>query len=143
MLQTYVKHDLDSTLADLVCDLADLALSTICSAEAGLNESLAVGLKQLPCAEIRDGRDLYKLRESISDLAGGEGTKEGEVKEGHGWGVVSSKSVLQLAVVDGNLDADSGIDETDDCGGNSDEVGVSSVACTCKLLRISSEVLSE
>lgn len=45
-------------------------------------------------------------------------------------GVVGTKTILGLAVVDGYFDGDGGVDETDDCGGNSDEVCVASVGCT-------------
>ena len=41
--------------------------------------------------------------------------------------VVGSQAVLVVAVVDGDLDADRGIDQTDDGGGDADEVCVPSV----------------
>lgn len=47
--------------------------------------------------------------------------------------MVCTESVLHLAVVDCDLDGDGSIDETDDCGGNADEVGVSSIRCASKL----------
>jgi hypothetical protein len=44
--------------------------------------------------------------------------------------MISTQPVLVIAVVNGNLDTDTGIDEANDCGGNTDEVGVSSVCST-------------
>lgn len=48
----------------------------------------------------------------------------------HG-GVVGTQAVLIVAVVDSDLDTDTGVDQANDCGGNSDEVGVTSVRSTC------------
>ena len=47
-------------------------------------------------------------------------------------GVVRSKTVLVVAVIDGNFDADTGIDQTNDRSRNTDEVGISSVGSTSK-----------
>ena len=48
------------------------------------------------------------------------------------WGVVCSKTILVVAIVDSYLDRNRSIDETDDSGGNPDEVCVSFVCRTCK-----------
>ena len=48
------------------------------------------------------------------------------------WCVVGTKPVLVVAVVDGNLDADTGVDEANDCGGDTDVVGRPSVGRTSK-----------
>lgn len=53
------------------------------------------------------------------------------------WCVVGTESVFVVAVVDGNLDADTGINEANDSSGNTDVVGRPSVGRTSKS-RISS-----
>lgn len=47
-------------------------------------------------------------------------------------GVVGTQSVLVVAIVDGNLDTDTGVDQANDCRRDTDEVGVSPVSGTCK-----------
>jgi len=47
----------------------------------------------------------------------------------HG-GVVGSETVLVVAVVDGDLDRDGGVNQTDDGGRDTDEVGVAAVGGT-------------
>lgn len=44
--------------------------------------------------------------------------------------MVSTQSVLELLVVESNLDGNGGVDQTDQSGRNSDEVGCSSVRST-------------
>ena len=51
----------------------------------------------------------------------------------HG-GVVCTETVLVVAIVDGNLDGDTSVDEANDGGGNSDEVGVSAVRSASKAI---------
>ena len=46
--------------------------------------------------------------------------------------VVSTQSVLIVAVVDGNLNTNTGIDEANDSGGNTDVVGAPAVRGTGK-----------
>jgi hypothetical protein len=48
------------------------------------------------------------------------------------WGVICSETVLVVTIINGDLDGDTGVDETDDCGWDSDEVGVASVGSACK-----------
>mgnify|MGYP004502194113 CR=1 FL=1 len=46
--------------------------------------------------------------------------------------MVSAQSVLVVAVVNGNLDTDTGVDETNDSCRNTDIVGVPAVGGTCE-----------
>jgi hypothetical protein len=46
--------------------------------------------------------------------------------------MIGSKSVLVVAVVDGDLDTDTGIDEANDCGRDTDVVGGPSVGRASK-----------
>lgn len=43
------------------------------------------------------------------------------------WGVISTQSILVVAIVDGNFDGDRCIDKSNDGGGNSNEVCISLV----------------
>ena len=108
----------------------------------GLDESLTVLLEELPGADVGDGRDLDELCEPIADLTDWEGLEEGEVEEGHDGGMVGTETVLELAVVDANLNGDSSIDEADDGGRDSDEVGVSPVRGACETADIGDETTS-
>lgn len=46
--------------------------------------------------------------------------------------MISTQTVLIVAIVDGNFDGDGGVNQTNDCGGDSDKVGVPAVSCACK-----------
>lgn len=48
------------------------------------------------------------------------------------WSVIGSETVLVIAVVDGDLDGDTGVDEADDGGWDPDEVGVASIGSACE-----------
>lgn len=76
------------------------------------------------------GRDLDELCEAVADLSHRQSAEECEVKECMDWGMVSAKTVLVVAVVDSHFDADTSVNQTNDCSGHSDEVGVASVGST-------------
>ena len=46
--------------------------------------------------------------------------------------MICSESVLVIAIVDSDLDRNTGIDQTNHRGWNADVVGVSSICRTCK-----------
>lgn len=77
-------------------------------------------------------RNLDELGEAVSDLTNRQRLQEGEVKEGVDRRVVRAQTVLVIAVVDGHLDRDGCVDQTDDSRGDADEVGVSPVGGTCE-----------
>jgi hypothetical protein len=77
-------------------------------------------------------RDLDQLSKAVSDLCLWESLEEREVEEGVHGCVVSSQTVLVVAIVDGNLDADRGIDQTDDGSGDTNVVGSPAVGCASK-----------
>lgn len=77
-------------------------------------------------------RDLNQLCESVPDLGLRERPQESEIEECVHGSMVSSKSVLVIAIVDGNLDADACVDQANDSSGNADVVGVPSVGGTCE-----------
>lgn len=119
-------------MADLLCSIKDFLLCSIGTTKSCLNESFTVLLEEFPDSNVRNRRDLDELSKSISNLSFWQCAEECEVKEGDDGSMIGSKTVLQLAVVDGNLDGDSSINETNDCGRDADEVGVSAVRGACK-----------
>jgi hypothetical protein len=85
---------------------------------------------------MRTSRDLDQLRETVTDLSRGQSSQEREVEEGVDWCVVGAQTVLVVAVVDGDLDGDGCIDQTDDRGGDTDVVRVAAVGSTCESARM-------
>jgi hypothetical protein len=75
---------------------------------------------------------LDQLCESVSYLPLGQSSKECEVEECVHGRMVRSETVLIVAVVNGDLDANTGINQTDDCRRNSDEVSIPPVCSTGK-----------
>lgn len=124
-----LEHGLDTSVADLGTGCNDV-LAALLVSETGLDELLSVLDKQVPDSLVADRGDFDELGETVSDLSNGESLEEGEVEEGVERSVVGTESVLQLSVVESDLDRDGSIDETDQSGGDSDEVGSSSVRRT-------------
>lgn len=50
-------------------------------------------------------------------------------------GMVGAQSVLVVAIIDGDLDADTSINETNDCGWDTNEIGVPTVGGTCEAVK--------
>lgn len=122
-----LQHLVDSRPVDLVCSVPNLLRSTVGTAEASADELLAVLVEKVVGGLVCTRGDLDELGKTVSDLCLGQGTKEAEVKEGVHGSVVGTKTVLVITVVDGDLDRDGSIDQTDDSGGDTDVVGVSAV----------------
>jgi len=122
-----LQHLVDTVAADLVRGVANLLGGVVGATEAGGDQLLGVLVQEVEGLQVCTGGDLDKLCESVSDLCLGKRAEEGEVKEGLDGCVVSTETVLVVAVVNGNLDGDGGINETNDGGGDTDVVGVSAV----------------
>jgi hypothetical protein len=99
-----LEHLVDTSTANLVSNLLDLRRSIVRSTEAGVNELLAVLLEKIVSVLVGTGGDLDQLGESISDLCHWESAEEREVKECVRGSVVSSETVLVVAVVDSDFD---------------------------------------
>jgi hypothetical protein len=132
-----LQHLVDSLPVDLIRRLDQLLRASIRSAKALLNQLLAVLVQQVKGVEMRTRRDLDQLGETVANLSRRQGSKECEVKEGVDWGVVGAQTVLVIAVVDGDFDGDGCVDQTDDRGGDSDEVCVAAVGSACESVRTS------
>ena len=78
------------------------------------------------------GGDLNQLSKSVSDLCLRKCSEESEIKEGLHWSVIGTESVLVVAIVDADLDADTGVNQADDGSGNADVVGSTSVCSACE-----------
>lgn len=125
-----LQHLVNTVAVDLVSGILDLLGSTITTAKASGDELLAILVEEVEGVEVSASRDLDQLCESVADLSIGKCAKEAKVKEGVHGSVVGTQTVLVVAVVDGNLDRDRGINQTNDSGGDTNEVGVSAVGST-------------
>lgn len=125
-----LQHLVDTSAVDLVGSIANLLGSTITTTEASGDELLTILVQQVEGVEVGTGGDLDQLCETVADLGIGESAEEGKVKEGVHGSVVGTKTVLVVVVVDANLDGDGSINQTNDSGGHTDEVGVSAVSRT-------------
>ena len=125
-----LQHLVDAVAVNLVCGIANLLRGSLSASETRLDDLLGVLLEQLKGLEMGTGGDLDQLSEPVTDLSLWQGAEEGEVEEGMDGGMVGTKTVLVVAVVDANLDGDGGIDETDNRGRDADEVGVPAVSGT-------------
>jgi hypothetical protein len=104
----------------------------IITTEARGDQFLAVLVEELESWPVAASRDLDQLCEAVSDLCFGESLEEREVEEGVHRSVVSSKSVLVVAVVDSDLDTDASVDQANDCCWNADVVGGPTVSRASK-----------
>ena len=121
-----LQHLVNTSTVDGVSGLADLLVISL-TTKAGSDQLLAVLVKKVECGLVGTCRDLDQLSKAVSDLCLGEGLQERKVQECVNGGVVCTQPVLVVAVVNSNLDTDTGIDEANDCSGNTDEVCASAV----------------
>lgn len=126
-----LQHLVDTSTVDGVSGLTDLLVVTLAT-KAGSNQPLAVLVKKVECGPVATCRDLDQLGKAVSDLCLRESLQEREVQECVHGSVVSTQPVLVVAVVNGNLDTDTGVDEANDSGGDTDVVGVPAVRSTSK-----------
>ncbi len=129
-LQT--QHFKDTIAVDLVGYRLDLSSRVVGAAKLGRDQVLAVSVQQLERLQVSTGGDLDELGEAISDLRLGQSAKKGEVEKSVHRSMVSSETVLVVAIVDRNLDRDGRVDQADDGGGNTDEIGVPAVDSACE-----------
>ena len=99
-----LQHLVYAFLVDLVRRCSDFFRCAIRAAKSRVDELLAVFVQEVEGSQVRACRDLDQLCKAISDLCGGEGAKEGEIKESMYGCVVSTEAVFVVAVIDSNLD---------------------------------------
>jgi hypothetical protein len=104
----------------------------IVTTEARGDQLLAVLVEKLESWPVAASGDLDQLCKAVSDLCFRECLEEREVEECVHGCVVSSKSVLVVAVVDGDLDTDASVDQANDCCWNADVVRGPTVSRTSK-----------
>lgn len=148
-------------MTDLLTWLSNV-FSALLEPETSLNQLLAMLDEQIPDRLVTDRGNLDELGETVSDLSDGQGLEERKVEESVEGGVVCSKPavsaissdhhnigsledspVLKLSVVDSDLDTDTGVDQTDQCGRDSDKVGCSSVRSTSVTRDIGDETTTD
>jgi hypothetical protein len=128
---------MNTSTANFISNFLNLRSSIIGSTKASVNKLLAVLLKKVIGLLMSTSGDLNQLSKSVSDLSNGETAEECEIKKSVRGSVVSTETVLIAAVVDGDLDRDGGVNETNDCGGNADVVSVAAVHSTSKAVDVS------
>jgi hypothetical protein len=126
-----LEHLEDTGAVYLIRCFTDLGVDVI-TTKSRCDQLLAVLVQQLERWPVTACRDLDQLSKAVSDLCLWKCLQEREVQEGVHGGVIGSEPVLVIAVVDGDLDADAGVDQADDGGWNTDVVGCSSVCCACE-----------
>jgi hypothetical protein len=126
-----LQHLVDASTVDGVSSLADLLVVAFAT-EASSDQLLAVLVKKIECGLVSTCRDLDQFGKAVSDLCLGECPQEREVQEGVHGSVVSTQPVLVVAVVNGDLDTDTGVDETNDSCGDTNVVGTPAVRSTSK-----------
>lgn len=127
-----LEHLVDTSSVNSVCSIGDLLGRAIDTTETGRDELLAKLVKKVKGRKVSAGGNLDQLCKSVTDLTLWESAKEAEIEKRLHWGVVGTKTVLVVAVVDSNLDGDRGINQTNHGGWDSDVVGVAAVGCTSK-----------
>lgn len=130
-----LQHLVNASSVNLVCCLGDLLGRAIGTAEASRYKLLSELVEQVEGVEVSTGRDLNELCETVADLSLWKSTHETKVQESVHGCVVSTETVLVVAIVDGNLDRDRSIDQTNDGGWDADVVGVASVRSTSESMR--------
>lgn len=113
-----------------ICSLSDLIRGLVGSPKLGIYELLAIFVKEVKDFKMSTGRNLDQLSEAIPDLCSRQSTKESKVQESVDGRMVGAKTVLVVTVVDGDLDANAGIDQPDNCCRDSNEVGVPAIGGT-------------
>jgi hypothetical protein len=98
-----LQHLEDTGAVYLIRCLSYLRVDIV-TAEARCDQLLAVLVEKLECWPVATSRDLNQLSKAVSDLCLWERLQERKVEECVHWCVVSTKSVLVVAVVDGDLD---------------------------------------
>lgn len=130
-----LQHLVNASSVNLVCCLSDLLGRAISTAEASRYKLLSELVEQVEGVEVSAGRDLDELCETVADLSLWKSTHETKVQESVHGCVVGTETVLVVAIVDGNLDRDRSIDQTNNGGWDTDVVGVASVRSTSESMR--------
>lgn len=125
-----LEHLIDTRTTDLIRRAPDLLGRPIIATKRRANQILAVSVKQVQGGLVSTRRDLNELGEAIADLRHGQRAQEGKVQEGVDGRVVGAQPVLVPSVVDTDFDGHGGVDEPDDGGRDTDEVGAAAVGGT-------------
>jgi len=125
-----LQHLEDTSAVDLVRSLTNLWLGIVCAAESRVDQVLTIFIEEVEGGQMSTARNLDQLSETVSGLGDWKRPEEAEVEESVHRCVVCTQTVLVVAIVDGDLDRDRGVDQSNDSGWDTDVVGVSSVRST-------------
>jgi hypothetical protein len=98
-----LQHLEDTGAVYLIRCLSHLRVGIV-TTEARCDQLLAVLVKKLKCWPVATCGDLDQLSKAVPDLSLRKCLQEREVEECVHWCVVSTKSVLVVAIVNGDLD---------------------------------------
>lgn len=110
--------------------LANLGRSIVRPSKLGVDQLLAVLVQEVEHLQVRARRNLDQLSKAVSNLCNGQCPQECEIQESVHGSMIGTQAVLVVAVVDGDLDTDACVNQTNDCSRHSNEVGVASVRST-------------
>ena len=127
-----LQHLVNTSPVDLVGSLLDLWFRTISTAESSVDQILGVFIEEVESGQMSTAGNLDQLSEPVSGLSDWQSSEEAEIEEGVHRSVVGAQAILVVAIVDGDLDGDRGINQANHGGWDTDVVGVSSVGCTSK-----------
>lgn len=106
---------------DDISSFPDFCRCSIYPSEACCDKFFAVFVQQIEGVQMSTGGYLNQLCKSIPDLGFWQSAQKGEVEEGVDWCMVSSQSILVVAIVDSNFDGDGGVDQTNHSRRDSDD----------------------
>ena len=101
-----LQHFIDTRPVDFVRCITNFLGRIIRAAKACLNELLAIFVKQIERVQVRAHGDFDELGKAVPDLCCRQRAKKCEIKEGVHRSVVSTQSILVVAMVHSNLDRD-------------------------------------
>lgn len=127
-----LQHLMDASSVDSISSSFDFSRSIVATTKCSVDQLLAEFVEQIERWEVSTARDLDELRETVTDLRHRQGSQEAEIQESVDRCVVSTQTVLIVAIVDSNLDRHRCIDQADNSGRDTDIVGVASICSTGK-----------
>lgn len=125
-----LQHLMDAFSVDLVRCITNFCGRAISASKASADELLAVSVQKIKGRQVGTRRDLDQLCKPIPDLGGGQGAEEGKVEESVNGCVVGSQTILVVAIVDSHFYRHRCVNQTNDSGWDSDEVGVPAIRRT-------------
>lgn len=126
------QHLKDTVAVNLIGSCLDFLVLTWTTPKFGRDQSRTELVEKVESRQMGTARDLDQLGEYVSNLSLGKGSKESKIEEGMHRRVVGTETVVVVAVVDSNFDADAGVNEADYGRWDTDVVGVAAIGSAGK-----------